>query len=212
MTQNSKVNHTVTDELLLRNDLVTIRNMIPDGARILDLGCGSGRLLKALKIDKNARVTGVERDQTKILECAVRGVPVIHANLDDMLESFTDNTYDYVILSRTLQAVHRPDLLLQEMLRIGKYGIISFMNFGHINARIQLMFGNMPVNRNLPRPWYDTSTIHPGTISDLRNLCKTLDIKILKEIPLTARGDFLPGLAKLCPNLFASNCIFIISK
>ena len=212
MTQNSKVNQTVTDELLLRNDLVTIRNMIPDGARILDLGCGSGRLLKALKIDKNAKVIGVERDQNKILECAVRGVPVIHANLDDMLESFTDNTYDYVILSRTLQAVHRPDLLLQEMLRIGKYGIISFMNFGHINARIQLMFGNMPVNRNLPRPWYDTSTIHPGTISDLRNLCKTLDIKILKEIPLTARGDFLPGLAKLCPNLFASNCIFIISK
>ena len=212
MTQNSKVNHTVTDELLLRNDLVTIRNMIPDGARILDLGCGSGRLLKALKIDKNAKVIGVERDQNKILECAVRGVPVIHANLDDMLESFTDNTYDYVILSRTLQAVRRPDLLLQEMLRIGKYGIISFMNFGHINARIQLMFGNMPVNRNLPRPWYDTSTIHPGTISDLRNLCKTLDIKILKEIPLTARGDFLPGLAKLCPNLFASNCIFIISK
>ena len=74
------------------------------------------------------------------------------------------------------------------------------------------MFGNMPVNRNLPRPWYDTPTIHPGTISDLRNLCKTLNIKIVKEIPLSARGDFLPGLASVCPNLFASNCIFIISR
>ncbi len=197
---------------LHREDLRTIRDMIPDGSRILDLGCGSGRLLKVLKTMKNAKVMGVERDQQKILECAVRGVPVIHTNLDDSLSIFSDNMYDYVILSRTLQAVRRPDLLLEEMLRIGKCGIISFMNFGHINARIQLMFGNMPVNRNLPRPWYDTPTIHPGTISDLRNLCKTLNIKIVKEIPLSARGDFLPGLASVCPNLFASNCIFIISR
>ena len=140
-----------------------------------------------------------------------RGVPCIHSNLDDDLVAFSDDTYDYVILSRTLQAVRRPDLVLDEMLRIGKRGIISFMNFGHINNRIQLMFGNMPVNRNLPRPWYDTPTIHPATISDFRNLCRAKNIKILREIPLTVRGDYLPQFAKFCPNLFASNCIFVIS-
>ena len=214
MTKDAVQNphHILGDELQLqRADLVTIRDMIPENARILDLGCGSGRLLKVLQVMKNAKVCGVELDQNKILECVTRGVPVIHASLDESLETFADHAYDYVILSRTLQAVRRPDLLLKEMLRIGRRGIISFMNFGHINARIQLMFGNMPVNRNLPRPWYDTPTIHPGTISDLRNLCKTLGIKILKEIPLSSRGDFLPGLASICPNLFASNCIFIIS-
>ena len=203
----------IGNELQLhRNDRLTIQSMIPDGARILDLGCGSGRLLKVLKHTKHAAVTGVERDQAKILECAVRGVPVIHANLDESLQFFSDNSYDYVILSRTLQSVQRPDLLLEEMLRIGRCGIVSFMNFGHINNRIQLMFGNMPVTRNLPRPWYDNQTIHPGTISDLRNLCKTLGIRIVREIRLSTRGDILPGLGKIFPNLFASNCIFILAK
>lgn len=213
MNFRDKPTHLINDDLALhRSDLQTIQNMIPDGARILDLGCGSGRLLKVLRQTKHAFVTGVERDQNKILECATRGVPVIHTDLDTSLSLFSDHSYDYVILSRTLQAVRRPDLLLEEMLRIGRCGIISFMNFGHINARIQLMFGNMPVNRNLPRPWYDTPTIHPGTISDLRNLCRTLKIRIIREIPLSAEGDFLPGLAGVLPNLFASNCIFIISK
>lgn len=202
-----------TAEMLIqRSDLRAIKDMIADGSRILDLGCGSGRLLKALKLLKKAKVMGVEVDEKKLLECSERGVPVIQANLDDELVEFSDHTYDYVILSRTLQAVRRPDLLLNEMLRIGKTGIISFMNFGHINARIQLVFGNMPVNTNLPRPWYDTSTIHPGTIADLRNLFKTLNIKVIKEIPLSNRGDFLPGLAPSWPNLFASNCIFVITK
>ncbi len=96
------------------------------------------------------------------------------------------------------------------MLRIGQYGIVSFMNFGHINCRMPLMCGNMPVNRNLPRPWYNTQTIHPGTIADLRNLFRTLNIRVLKEVPLSNAGDFLPGLAKVWPNLFASNCVFVI--
>lgn len=203
-----------TDEILLeRTDLQTIKNMIPPAARILDLGCGSGRLLKALRTLKNAKVTGVERDEQKLAQCVQRGVPVIQANLDtDLAECFADNTYDFVILSRTLQAVRRPDLVLQEMLRIGQYGIVSFMNFGHINARLPLMCGNMPVNKNLPRPWYNTQTIHPGTIADLRNLFRELNIRILKEIPLSNEGDFLPQLAKVWPNLFASNCVFVIRK
>lgn len=202
-----------TDELLLeRHDLQTIRDMIPAGSRILDLGCGSGRLLKVLKEQKQAKVAGVELDQQKLMQCIERGVPVIQGDLDADLGEFADNTYDFVLLSRTLQSVRRPDLLLQEMLRIGKCGIISFMNFGHINNRIPLIFGNMPVNRNLPRPWYNNQTIHPGTIADLRNLFKELKIRVIKEITLSNKGDFMPFLGKIWPNLFCSNCVFVIER
>ena len=202
-----------TDDLLLqRSDMQVIQNMIPEGARILDLGCGSGRLLKLLKVTKQAQVTGVERNIQAIAQCVQRGVPVIEATLDSDLTEFSDDTYDFVILSRTLQAVRRPDLVLQEMLRIGRYGIVSFMNFGHINSRLPIVFGNMPVNSNLPRPWYNTETIHPGTISDLRNLFRELNIKVLKEIPLSNKGDFMPFLRSVWPNLFASTCVFVIQK
>ena len=197
---------------LQRSDLAAIRDMIPENAHILDLGCGSGRLLYALKTLKHAKVMGVENDQQKILECAARGIPVIHASLDAALTDFCDDSYDYVILSRTIQSVQRPDIILKEMLRIGKRGIVSYMNFGHINARIQLLCGHMPVNRNLPLPWYNTPTIRPGTTSDFKDLCKSLDIKICREIPLTNEGDYLRWLANLWPNLFASNSIFVISK
>ena len=207
-----KSGEELNEILFQRKDLAIIQSMIPENARVLDLGCGSGRLLKALKVSKHAKVTGVERDQQKLLQCVERGVPCIHSSLDDDLVAFSDNTYDFVILSRTIQAVRRPDLVLGEMLRIGKKGIVSFMNFGHINSRIQLMLGNMPVTRHLPRPWYDTQTIHPATICDFRDLCRKKDIKILREIPLTSRGDYLPQFAKFCPNLFASICIFVISR
>ena len=202
-----------TDELLRqRSDRRMIVEMSPEKARILDLGCGSGRLLQALSVEKHAKVTGVERDQQKIAHCVRNGVPVIQANFDTDLADFSDGTYDFVILSRTLQAVRRPDLLLLEMLRVGKYGIVSFMNFGHVNSRVPILFGNMPVNRNLPRPWYNTQTIHPGTIADLRNLFRELNIHVIREIPLSNSGDFLPFLGKIWPNLFASTCIFVIEK
>lgn len=197
---------------LQRSDLIIIRKMIPENSRVLDLGCGSGRLLYALKQSKHVKVLGVEREQSKILECAARGIPVIQTSLDGGLADFPDQTFDYVILSRTIQSVMRPDILLQEMLRVGKRGIVSYMNFGHINARIQLVFGNFPVNRNLPLPWYDTPTIRPGTIDDFKKLCHKLGIKIIQEIPLTNEGDFLPRLTCFSSNLFASNSIMVISK
>ncbi len=197
---------------LQRADLIVIRDMIPEGAKVLDLGCGSGRLLYAIKDAKHAKVLGLERDQNKVLECAARGISVVQYSFDEDLDILSDQSFDYVILSRTIQAVKRPDIILQEMLRVAKYGIVSYMNFGHINARIQLMFGNFPVNRNLPLPWYNTPTIRPGTINDFKMLCKKCKITIRKEIPLTNEGDYLRGLAKLSPNLFASNSIMVISK
>lgn len=206
-------NNFHSDEMLIRRaDLAAIAEMIPHGARILDLGCGSGRLLKALKTLKEAKVTGVEISQKKILECAARGVPVIQANLDEDLPEFSDHSYDYVILSRTLQAVRHPAMLVSEMLRIGERGIVSFINFGQVNARMQMFLGNMPVTENLPLQWYETPNIHPGTISDFRRLCRDTNIKIIKEIPLTQKGDMLRSFSGVWPNLFASTCIFIIEK
>lgn len=199
--------------LIARSDLSAIAEMIPLNSKILDLGCGSGRLLKALKTFRNAKVMGVERDQNKIIECVQRGVPVVQVDLNEQLTDFPDHSYDYVILSRTLQTVKRPDLLLSEMMRIGKNGIISFMNFGQIEARMQIFFGGrMPVTRSLPLKWYETENIHPGTIKDFRNLCRNLDIKIRREIPIAQPGDFLKFLVPLSSSMFASNCIFVISK
>lgn len=210
MTLNVKFQEA--DALLTRSDLTAIAQMIPREAKILDLGCGSGRLLKALKTLRNAKVMGVERDQDQIIECVQRGVPVIEADLNKDLSEFPDHSFDYVILSRTLQTVTYPDRLLNEMLRIGTHGIISFMNFGQFEARLQMLFGNMPVTKSLPVKWYETENIHPGTLGDFRNLCKDRGIRIVKELPISQEGDVLRFFTPLWPNLFASNCIFVISK
>ena len=194
-----------------RRDLSTMAEMIPEHSRILDLGCGTGRLLKALQVLKDARVMGVEMNEEKVIECIGRGVPVIQANLDDGLSDFKDDSYDYVILSQTFQTVKRPDVILDEMLRIGKRGIVSFINIGYWRARIQIAFGNMPVTRTLPMQWYNTTNIHLGTISDFRNLCKERNIRIVHEIPLQERNR-IPLRCRLWPNLFASTCVFIIEK
>ena len=211
MTMGMKLHEA--NALIARSDLSAIADMIPVNAKILDLGCGSGRLLKALKTFRNAKVMGVERDQNKIIECVQRGVPVVQADLNEQLTEFPDHSYDYVILSRTLQTVKRPDFLLNEMMRIGKNGIVSFMNFGQLEARLQILFGgHMPVTRSLPLKWYETENIHPGTIKDFRRLCRALELRILKEIPISQKGDFLNFLIPLCSSLFASNSIFVISK
>lgn len=194
-----------------RKDLTTIVNMIPEGSRILDLGCGSGRLLKAMEILKSARVMGVELNEKKVIDCIGRGVPVVQANLDDGLSAFSDDSYDFVILSRTFQTVKRPDIILDEMLRIGKTGIVSFINIGYWTGRLQFLFGNMPVTKTLPMQWFNTPNIHLGTISDFRRLCRERKIRILKEIPLQDR-DRVPLLCNLMPNLFASTCVFIIER
>ena len=144
----------------------------------------------------------------KILECVKKGVPVLHGNLNDGLSEFSDKSFDFVVLSQTIQAVQRPDELIEDMMRVGRKGLISFMNIGYLGARLQLAFkGRMPVTRTLPDSWYDTPNIHLGTIKDFRNLCKKKNIKITKEIPFGERSNLL---ASCCPNLFAPTCVFVI--
>lgn len=204
-----RLNH---DTVLSRKDLMTIASMIPGKARILDLGCGSGELLDFLQELKDARVMGVEKEAEKVIQAVGRGVPVIQADLNSGLPEFPDNSYDFVILSQTLQAVKRPDQLLDAMFRVGHTGIISFINFGHCSARFQLLFGDMPETRTLPWKWFNTPNIHLGTIADFRRLCKMKNIRIVREIPLTQDGDPFDFLAGIWPNLFASTCVFIIER
>lgn len=192
-----------------RKDLAVIADRIPEGVKILDLGCGDGSLLRLLKDEKNINGLGVEVSQDKIIESVGNGVPVIHADLNAKLP-FKDNSFDYVLLSQTLQAVDRPDLLLQEMIRIGDKIIISFINFGFYKARLQLLLrGRMPVTETLPSTWYNTENIHLATILDFRNLCVKQGLRIIREIPV---GQSFDLFAKLKPNLFAPTCVFVLQK
>ena len=192
-----------------RPDLHVVSGMIEPKARVLDLGCGDGAFLKMLTEDKDISGLGLEVSQQRIIECIDNGVPVVHADLNERL-FFDDNSFDCVVLSRTLQAVERPDQVLREMLRIGKRGIISFINIGYWQARLQLaLFGQMPITSTLPHTWFDTPNIHLATIKDFRSLCERLNIKIVEEKPIGNYSDFIAGLA---PNLLAPNCVFLLEK
>jgi methionine biosynthesis protein MetW len=196
-------------KLSRRPDLTAIADILPQEVRVLDLGCGDGSFLKLLNVEKKIKGVGLELDQDKIIESIENGINVIQADLNDGLQ-FDDDVFDFVVLSQTLQAVNRPDRLLQEMLRVGRKGIVSFINIGYYKARFQLTFkGTMPETKTLPHRWYDTPNIHLGTIKDFRSLCEHTSIKIVKEIPLAGKNKFL---ARFAPNLFALTCVFVIAR
>ena len=185
-------------------------DLITPKASVLDLGCGNGNLLHILKAEKDIYACGIEIEQKKLIECVNKGVPVIHSDLNDGLDDFQDNSFDFVVLSQTIQAVHRPDKLIEDMVRVGEKVIISFLNIGYFASRFQLTFsGKMPVTDSLPEQWYSTPNIHLATICDFRNLCKDKGVKITNEIPF---GTHLNLLAKCWPNMFAPTCVFIIEK
>jgi len=197
-------------ELKLRSDLLIISDLIGKNTSVLDLGCGNGNLLHLLKAEKDIYACGLEISQDKILECVNKGVPVIHSDLNDGLSEFSDSSFDFVILSQTIQAVHRPDKLLEDMVRVGKKGIVSFLNIGYFASRFQLtLMGKMPITDDLPDQWYDTPNIHLATICDFRSLCKKKGLKIIEEIPFGGEWNIL---AKRWPNMFAPTCVFIIEK
>jgi methionine biosynthesis protein MetW len=193
-----------------RSDLSKILNIIPENVRVLDLGCGDGTLLKMLMKQKKVRGTGIEFSQDKILECVKKGVSVVHGDLNDGLDDFQDNTFDFVILSRTLQSVNRPDLLLSAMARVGRKVIISFINMGFIKSRFQLMcYGRMPITKTLPHTWYNTPNIHLATIKDFQSLCSEKNLYITNKIPL---GNIINFPARIWPNMFSSTCVFAITS
>jgi methionine biosynthesis protein MetW len=185
----------------VRPDLDAIVRWVPQGARVLDLGCGDGALLRALWQQRAAPGYGVEIDDEKVLACVANDVNVLQVDLESGLSLFSDASFDCVILSLTLQAVHRTEAVLREMLRVGREAIVSFPNFGHWSARLQVMQGRMPVSASLPYEWYETPNVHHCTITDFEYLCRRMDIRIRERLvlhegkPVSALPNLLGSLA-----------------
>ena len=179
----------------LRPDLALITGWIRPGSRILDLGCGDGALLAHLARTRNVRGYGLEIDPENIAACLAAGVNVIEADVDDGLKDFGDGSFDYVVMTQALQAMQRPDRVVQEILRVGRTGIVTFPNFGHWKVRLALARGRMPATPALPDTWYETSNIHLCTVADFEDLCAARGWRVLERITGTgAPMGFAPNL------------------
>ena len=179
-----------------RPDFAAIAAWVRPGARVLDLGCGDGTLLKYLRRERGASGYGVEIADDGVLACVRNGVSVIQCDLESGLSDFEDHAFDYVILSQTLQAMRHSERIVREMLRVGREGIVTFPNFGYWRNRMQILRGRMPVSDNLPFEWYDTPNIHLCTISDFEGFCATHGVRILERTVITdgSSVSFLPNL------------------
>jgi len=187
---------------LSRYDLQIICDWVEPNSKIMDLGCGDGSLLKHLHTSKNTTGYGLELNSEKIAQCIDNGVNVIQTNLDKGLSYFDANSFDFVILSLTLQAMRDPKRLLAEMLRVGTQGIVTFPNFAYWRNRLQIALnGKMPVSEELPYKWYDTPNIHLCTINDFEKLCTELGFTIESSVAVHSNGKTNIGL-KTMPNLF----------
>ena len=170
--------------LASRPDFAAIAQWVSPGARVLDLGCGDGSLLRHLWETKQVHGYGVEIEDAAVVACVQNDVNILQLDLESGLAAFGDRSFDCVILSETLQAIHRTEYLMREMLRVGREAIVSFPNFGHWEARIQVLFGRMPVSEELPYEWYDTPNVHLCTLSDFEDLCRKLGVRIRERLVL----------------------------
>lgn len=196
----------------MRLDFDVIESWIAPGSRVLDLGCGDGSLLAKLGESRNVSGLGIEIDHDKFNLCIDKGLNVIEQDLDQGLGNFADGSFDVVVMTQTLQAVHHPDKVLEEMLRVGKQSIVAFPNFGHWYCRLYLgSRGRMPVSRMMPYHWYDTPNIHFCTINDFETLCQQRNIRILNKA-MAGRSNRLKGVAAIRPNLFATTAIYHLSN
>lgn len=179
-----------------RQDFAIIANWVKFGCKALDLGCGDGKLLHFLKHSMEVRGYGVEKDDSNWLRCMQNGINVIQMDLEAGLSEFEAQSFDVVILSQTLQAMHNTEHIVQEMLRVGREAIVTFPNFGYWRNRIQLMAGQMPVSQDLPYQWYDTPNIHLCTIKDFDRFCENHNIHVKERLVLTCgqRIGFMPNL------------------
>lgn len=196
----------------MRQDLTHILRWIEPRARVLDLGCGDGEFLARLRDERRVRGTGIEIEAAAITKAIGRGLDIIEQDLDGGLHNFPDQSFDVVVMAHALQAVHFPHQVLEEMLRIGREGIVTFPNFGQWRCRVHLMSrGRMPISRFLPYNWYDTPNIHFCTVRDFEILCRQRGIRILSRSMIGA-GAGPSRLARRWPNLFATTAIYHISR
>lgn len=196
----------------VRTNYQEIVNLIEANSSVLDLGCGSGLLLKQLIDEKNVRGRGIDIDENKLVESIKNGISVSRGDIDKGLGEYKDKSYDYVVLSRTLQVLHRPNFVIEEILRVGKKAIVSFPNFAYWRVREQLFFeGIIPKTELLPYEWYDTPNIRSLTIQDFREFCKKNKIKILKEILLT-KSKRIDKIGDQFANFFAEEGLYVITR
>jgi methionine biosynthesis protein MetW len=194
----------------MRADLAMIADWIKPGSSILDMGCGDGTLLKFLHEHSEVDGIGLEIDANKIENCVRDNISVIQSDLNDGLaQYFSDNSFDYVVMSQTLQAMDHPDILIEEMLRVGRQGILTFPNMAYWKGRLQLgIRGIMPVTRTLPNQWFDTPNIHLCTLNDFEALCKQKNINILERTVVDHTHSKSTLLMRLFPNLFGEIAIY----
>ncbi len=196
----------------MRSDLEIIDEWVQPNIRVLDLACGPGELLQHLIQNKQVNGYGLEIGHEDLNTCIEKGIPVLEQNIDEGLQNFDDQSFDLVLMTHALQQFRRPDLLIDEMLRIGKECIITFPNFGHWRSRLHLALkGRMPVSDFLPYNWYDTPNIHFFTFQDFERLCREKNIKILRWAAVDGQLKDHWWIRSM-PNLFSETAIFHISR
>ena len=197
----------------IRKDWDLIESLITEKSRILDIGCGEGDLIHQLEKNLEAHVHGIEKSQEMALKGIAKGLNITHGDAEKDLSQYANQSFDYVILSQTLQAMIEPKKILTELLRVGSKAIVSFPNFGHWKIRLQLLlWGKMPITEGLPYTWYDTPNIHFFTLKDFENLCKEMNIVIENSIGLTNKGKQFSINDSLLPaNIITHEAIFLLS-
>ncbi len=201
------------DAAFARVDLLNLASMVEPGSRVLDVGCGDGSLLRLLAEKRSVDARGIELSQSGVNLCVAKGLSVIQGDADTDLVYYPDGSFDYVILSQTLQAMRQPRVVLEHMLRIGQRAIVSFPNFGHWKIRLQLLTsGRMPVTKNLSYSWYETPNIHFCTINDFIDLVDEMGAVIEQASALDRFGRPVEmSLPRAMWNLFGEQAVFVLS-
>jgi methionine biosynthesis protein MetW len=190
-----------------RATMECIAGLVPEGARVLDLGCGDGTLLAHLQQNRGCSGYGIEIDDANVLACVQRGVNVIQLNLDEGLAMFDDASFDVVLQIDTLQHLRNAEVMLRETARVGRTGIVAFPNFAHWPNRLSVLLGRMPVTRRLPYQWYDTPNIRVGTHADLEVLAQRNELKILDSFGIQGGR-----IVRFAPNLLAGTSVLKFSR
>tara|TARA_B100001063_G_scaffold240820_1_gene266614 strand:- start:853 stop:1449 length:597 start_codon:yes stop_codon:yes gene_type:complete len=198
----------------MKSEYKIIADIIEENTRVLDVGCDDGSLIEFLKKNKNVDVRGIEISKEKVQTCISKGLTVIEGNAEFDLKQFPNNSFDYVVLGQTLQAFINPEIVIKELLRVGKKAIVTIPNFGHWKVRLNLLMrGTMPVTKTLPNDWYNTPNIHMCTIKDFFKFSKIINFKIFKSLALINKNVSSINTSNLVyKNFFSELGIFLIEK